>query len=450
MTGTDDDGPIVPPLLRKGNQSAMPNQPYGVTETLFTWSAPPIKFGVGAVQELAFEVQSRRWRTCLVLTDERVAKTEFFAVVQEVLSRSGTVVTIYDRVAVEPTDRSVVAAAEETAGEAWDGYVAVGGGSVLDTAKLVNLLHTNGASLLDWIAPPVGQGRQPEAPLRPLIAVPTTAGTGSEATAIAVVDLLDLRLKAGVSHPALRPTLAVVDPSVTLTLPPEVTAACGMDVLTHAIESFTARPYHARPPFSSPGQRIGFTGSNPISDLFCERAIRLTSRYLRQAVWEGWNLEARSGMMLAAMFAGIGFGNAGTHIPHANAYPVAGQVHDYHAPGYPEMPMVPHGQAVASTAIPAFRFTFPACPDRHLLAASWVTGRDVDPALQAEALPAALRQLMRDIAIPRSIGAFGFTERDVEALAGGTLKQQRQLSVAPRQLTFESAVRIFRESLQEE
>lgn len=421
-----------------------------VTETVFGWAAPPIKFGLGAIAEVGEDLGQLGAGSCVLLTDPGVETTGIPQQVAEFISASGIGVTIYNRVAVEPTDRSWAEAVEFVRSGRWDAVVAVGGGSVIDTAKVANLLYTNDGEILDYIAPPVGTGRKPKHPLLPLVAIPTTAGTGSEATAIAVVDLLDMHLKAGISHPSLRPALAVVDPNVTVTLPPQVTAACGMDVLTHAIESYTAKKFTSRPAYDHAGQRVAFAGANPISDLFCEQAMALVGKHLRAAVLNGYDLEARSGMMLAAMYAGIGFGNAGTHILHANAYPIAGQVKEYQSPGYPDMPMVPHGQAVAATAIPAFRFTFPTAPDRHLKAASLILGRRVDPARGAEALPDVLRSLMKDIGIPRGIAAFGYSERHLEELAAGTMKQQRQLQASPRVLDLASAKEIFRQSLSEE
>lgn len=418
------------------------------TETVFTWGAPPIKFGAGALQEIGWDVAQLGVARALVITDPSVAATGLADDVRELLEAAGVQATVYDEVAVEPTDESVERAASHASGGRWDGIVAVGGGSVIDTAKAVNLLLTQSGSLLDFVSPPIGGGRTPDAPLLPLVAVPTTAGTGSESTTICVVDLLSQRLKAGISTTRLRPTMAVIDPVTTLTLGPEVTASCGVDVLSHAIESYTAKSFSARPAFDSPSQRAAFCGANPISDLWCERAIELVGRHLRHAVTNGTDLEARAGMMLASTYAGIGFGNAGTHLPHANAYPVAGQVRHYHAPGYPEMPMVPHGQAVASTAVPSFRFTYPACRDRHLRAASLLTGRVVDPDLGAEALPTALTELFVDIGVPLGIGAFGFTRADIPDLVAGTLKQQRQMSVAPRPATERALSEIFTSSLE--
>jgi alcohol dehydrogenase class IV len=297
------------------------------------------------------------------------------------------------------------------------------------------------------VVPPIGGGRAPDRPLKPLVAVPTTAGTGSESTTICVVDLLGLHLKAGISHPRLRPTLAVVDPSTTLTLPAQVTAASGMDVLSHALESYTAQRFDARPAPADPTRRPAFAGSNPVSDGWCEMALRLVGRHLRAAVHNGRDLQARYQMALASTYAGTGFGNAGTHLPHANAYPVAGAVRDYSPAGYPKMPMVPHGQAVAATAVAAFRWTYPSDPERHLRAAELLGGQTFTRADGADALPGVLAELMADIDMPAGLRAFGYTEDDVKTLVDGTLQQTRQLAVVPRSLDRDAAAAIFRASL---
>ncbi|WP_369200129.1 hydroxyacid-oxoacid transhydrogenase [Streptomyces sp. PU-14G] len=417
------------------------------TESVFTWAAPPLKFGLGALAEIGEDLQALGVRHALVITDPGVAASGVPDRVAHAVKTAGLDVDVFDGVAVEPTDASIEEAVSFARSGPWDGFIAVGGGSAMDTAKAVNLLTTQPGTLMDYIAPPIGGGKVPEQPVRPLIAVPTTAGTGSEATTICVVDLLNLRLKAGVSHPRLRPALAVVDPLTTLSVPPAVTAASGMDVLTHAAESYTALSFDARPAFPNAKARAAFCGANPVSDVWCEKAMELVGTHLRRAVMNGNDLSARYGMAYASAVTGMGFGNAGTHIPHANAYPIAGAVENYHAEGYPPMPMVPHGQAVASTAMAAFRFTYPSNPQRHLRAAELIGGRPVDPDEGAEALPRVLRELQRDIDMPTGVSAFGFTEDDLDTLVSGTLKQSRQLSVTPRPLTAEAAGRIFRESL---
>jgi alcohol dehydrogenase class IV len=419
------------------------------TETVFVLEMSPIKFGPGATDEIGHDARRLGLRRALLLSDPRLVELGLAERVRERLADADVKVELFDGVAVEPTVRSMEEAAEYARTKEVDGLVAVGGGSVLDTAKAVNLLTCHPAPLLDYVNAPVGRGRPVPGPLRPLIAVPTTAGTGSETTAVAVTHVEALHLKAGVSHRLLRPALGVVDPLNTLSAPPEVTAAAGVDVLTHAIESYTSRPFDARPKHD-PAARPAYVGANPASDLWCEQAIDHVGRYLRRAVLNGLDLEARRHLALAATYAGIGFGNAGVHVPHAVAYPVAGQVRDYVPPGYPgRHPLVPHGVAVVLTAPAAFRFTYPASPERHLRAAA-LLGTPVEalgPAERPEALPQALLRLMRDIGIPNGLAAVGYGEADVPALAEGTLRQPRLLAGAPRAVGRGDLEALLRQSL---
>jgi alcohol dehydrogenase class IV len=282
-----------------------------------------------------------------------------------------------------------------------------------------------------------------------MIAVPTTAGTGSETTAVAVAHVLDQHVKAGVSHRLLRPALGIVDPLNTLTAPPEVTAAAGADILTHAIESYTTRPYHARPKHHPP-DRPAYIGANPAADIWCEKAIEYVGTYLRRAVLNGLDLEARVHLALAANYAGIGFGNAGVHIPHAVGYPIAGLVREYVPSGYrATQPLVPHGISVIVTAPAAFRFTYPTSPERHLRAAALmgVPTAGLSESERREALPQALMALMRDVGVPNGLAALGYGERDVPALIEGTLKQPRLLAGAPRPVGAAELDAILRDSL---
>jgi hydroxyacid-oxoacid transhydrogenase len=408
-------------------------------ETVFTFGAPNLKFGPGAADEIGFDVSRFGARRVLVVTDPGVAAAGGPQQVVETIQRYRIEAHLFTGVHVEPTDVSLRYAVEAARADGpWDAFVAVGGGSSIDTAKAVNLLTTNPGDLMDYVNPPVGAGRPPEQPLRPLVAVPTTTGTGSEGTTICVLDVLELKVKTGISHPALRPTLAVVDPVLTLTQPPEVTAAAGLDILCHALESFTAKPYTAFDR-KEPDQRVPYCGANPVADLWSERALGLLADALRTSVRDGTDLRARTDLALAATFAGMGFGNAGVHIPHANAYPIAGGVKDFRPPGYPpDEPLVPHGMAVALTAPEAFRFTYPADPARHTRAAELLGGDD---------LPTALIALMRDIGMPNGIGAVGYTESDIDALVAGALKQQRLLATAPRPAGPDELAAIFRASL---
>jgi hydroxyacid-oxoacid transhydrogenase len=416
-------------------------------ETVFTYGAPGLKFGVGASDEIGFDLSQYDVRRVLVITDPGVAATGHPQRVADQMAQFGIEAAVFDGVHVEPTDASFEAAiahARETG--PWDAFVAVGGGSSIDTAKAVNLLTTNDGELMDYINAPVGKARAPLHPLKPLVAVPTTTGTGAESTTICVLDVLALRVKTGISHARLRPTLAVVDPALTLTQPAGVTAAAGMDILCHALESYTARAYTSYDR-KTPEQRVPYCGANPISDMWSEQAMTLLSQAFRRAVHHGDDAAARGQMALAATMAGLGFGNAGVHIPHANAYPIAGRVRDFHPEGYPvDEALVPHGMAVSLTAPEAFRWTFESSPERHLRAAELLAPGHVYAG--PDALPGVLADLMRDIAIPNGLGAVGYDEGDVDDLVEGAMKQQRLLATAPRDVTEEDAAGILRRSME--
>ena len=358
------------------------------SETVFTYGAPGLKFGSGSSSEIGFDLASYDARRVLVITDSGVAATGHPSRIASEIATCGISVVVFDGVHVEPTDESLVMAVEFARSEGpFDAFVAVGGGSSIDTAKAVNLLTTNPGELTDYLNAPVGKALAPIHPLRPLVAVPTTTGTGSESTTICVLDVLSLKVKTGISHPRLRPTLAVVDPDLTMTQPAMVTAAAGMDILCHALESYTAR-WFASFPAKTAEQRVPYCGANPIADMWSEKALRLLASSFRTAVRDGSDAPAREQMALAATFAGMGFGNAGVHIPHANAYPIAGRVRDYTPPGYPaDEPIVPHGMAVSLTAPAAFGFTFSSAPDRHLRAAELLGHAGTPTAVRAARTP---------------------------------------------------------------
>ena len=415
-----------------------------MSETVFTYAAPALKFGSGASAEIGHDLASYGARRVLLVTDPGVAATGHPARIADQVAARGLEVTTYDGVHVEPTDESMrdAVAFARDAGP-FDAILAVGGGSSIDTAKAVNLLTTNPGDLMDYLNAPIGKALAPTERLLPLVAVPTTTGTGAESTTICVLDVLSLHVKTGISHPALRPTLAVVDPALTVTQPALVTAAAGMDILCHALESWTAR-WYADFDAKRPEQRVPYCGANPIADMWSEKAMTMLAAVFRDAVRDGTDLAAREQMAMAATFAGLGFGNAGVHIPHANAYPIAGRVRDYRPEGYPEV-MVPHGMAVALTAPEAFRFTFDAAPERHVHAA-----RLLDPSVAPgpDALPTVLASLMRDIGIPNGLAAVGYGDADVDDLVAGAVQQQRLLATAPKSPTEEDLASVFRRSME--
>ncbi|GAA5024792.1 hydroxyacid-oxoacid transhydrogenase [Terrabacter aeriphilus] len=420
-------------------------------ETVFTYGAPQLKFGPGAADEIGHDLAAMGASRVLVVTDAGVAATGWPDRVAVGIRASGLEAVVQASAHVEPTDASLLAAIGQArdAGP-FDAFVAVGGGSSIDTAKAVDLVLTDDGQLLDYVNAPIGAGRAPSRPLAPLVAVPTTTGTGAESTTICVLDVLDLKVKTGISHVRLRPVLAVVDPRLTQSQPAGVTASAGMDILCHALESWTARPYTSYER-KQPGERVPYCGSNPISDLWAERSMSLLAKAFRTAVRDGSDEGARGEMALAATFAGLGFGNAGVHVPHANAYPIAGRVRDFRPDGYsPDEAMVPHGMAVALTAPEAFRWTFEADPDRHLAAARLLDpGRgDRWASAPRDVLPGVLVDLMRDIGMPNGLQAVGYGEGDVDDLVEGALAQQRLLATSPREVGADDLAAIMSRSMQ--
>lgn len=419
-------------------------------ETVFTMDTSSIKFGPGATREVGDDLRALGARRVMVVTDPVVAELEPVQIALASLERSGIDAALFREVRIEPTDASFLEAIDFARRGGFDGYLAVGGGSSIDTAKAANLYATHPADFLDYVNRPIGGGLPVPGPLMPLVAVPTTAGTGSETTGVAIFDLVAMAAKTGIAHRALRPALGVIDPDNTRTLPPAVAACSGLDVLAHAIESLTALPYHLREAPARPEMRPAYQGANPLSDVWSRRAIEMVGRYLPRAIADPDDDEARGQMLLAAAFAGIGFGNAGVHLPHGMSYPVAGMARDFRPDGYPvDHPIVPHGMSVILTAPAAFRFTAPAAPGRHLEAAR-LLGAEVEGQALADAgeiLAATLIALMRSTGMPNGLSAVGFTESDAAVLAQGTLPQHRVTRLSPRPADRADLEKLFSEAM---
>jgi hydroxyacid-oxoacid transhydrogenase len=366
------------------------------------------------------------------------------------LERNSIECEVFDAVAVEPTDSSFKAASEFAVSGNFDSVVAVGGGSAIDTAKAANLYSTYPADFLDYVNAPIGKGLPVPGPLKPLIAVPTTAGTGSETTGVAIFDYVARHAKTGIAHRYLKPTLGIVDPENTASLPPAVAASSGLDVLSHALESYTAMPFNQRPMPPRPLERPAYQGSNPISDIWAITALELMAKFLPHAVADPTNTEAREQMLLAAALAGIGFGNAGVHLPHGMSYPVAGMVKDYIPPGYDvDHPMVPHGISVILNTPAVIRFTAPATPERHLRAAG-ALGVDISTASiedAGELLANRVIHFMRLLDVPNGLSAVGYKTEDIPELVQGTLPQHRVTKLAPKAADESDLTSLFEASM---
>ncbi|KAI9872656.1 MAG: hypothetical protein M1830_001362 [Pleopsidium flavum] len=406
-------------------------------EYAFEMAASSIRFGPGCTKEVGMDFKNMGAKRVCVVTDANVAKLDAMKQVIEGLNREGIEFTVFERTMVEPKDSSIKEAIAFAKPYQPDAFLAVGGGSVIDTAKLMNLYNCfPEADFLDFVNAPLGRGLPITKPLKPLIAVPTTAGTGSETTGTAIFDLVSKKAKTGIAHRALKPTLGICDPLNTRTMPSAVHASSGLDVLCHSLESWTAIPYHERVPRpTNPINRPAYQGANPISDIFSLQALRSTIEYLPRAVKDPDDFEAQSQMLLAATLAGVGFGNAGVHLCHGMSYPISGQNPGYKHAGYvTDKPIIPHGVSVAVTSPSVFRFTGASNPDRHLAAAE-VFGVDISNVKKesaGEVLGEALANFLNRLGDqPRGLKALGFKPEHVDGLVEGTLPQRRVLMLAP-------------------
>ncbi|HUG14166.1 MAG TPA: hydroxyacid-oxoacid transhydrogenase [Thermomicrobiales bacterium] len=406
-----------------------------MTETIFTMDTSSIKFGPGATREVGFEMSRLGARRVLVVTDPNLSASEPVGVTLDALRAEGIDAVLFSGARVEPTDTSFMEAIEVATDGRFDGFVGVGGGSSIDTAKVANLYSTYPADLLTYVNPPIGGGTPVPGPLQPLIAIPTTAGTGSETTGVAIFDLTEMHAKTGIAHRALRPVMGIIDPDNTRTMPSMVAACSGFDVLCHAVESLTALPYDQRPKPEHPSLRPAYQGTNPVSDIWAARALQMMAANIERAVEHPEDDEARGQMLLAAAYAGIGFGNAGVHLPHGMSYPVSGMVREFRPDGYHVAhAIIPHGMSVILNAPSVFRWTGAVNPSRHLMAAE-LMGVDVSnvrPDDAGEALATAIIELMRRTGMPNGLHAVGFEADDVDALVAGTIPQHRVTMLSPR------------------
>ena len=414
-------------------------------ENAFSVDASSLTFGRGCLADVGALAQPLGGRRVALFTDVVVARLPACARVTESLKRGGFDVAVYSQTHVEPTDASFLEAARFFS-QGFDGAVSLGGGSVIDTAKAALLYATYPADFFEYVNAPVGRAKPVPGKLPWHVACPTTSGTGSELTGIAICDVLSLRAKTGIASRQLRPTLAVVDPDVTASLPANVVAASGFDMLCHALESYTARPYVRRARPATVAARPMSQGANPFSDVGSLEALRLCGRFLLRAVRDASDAEAREQMIWAATLAGIAFGNAGVHVPHAMAYAIAGQVRDFRLDGYPaQEPMVPHGLSVVVNAPAVFRWTASACPERHLEAAA-ALGADVRGATHADAgelLGAYLQSLVKQTNLPVRARELGYRDGDVAELVRGTAVQRRLLDNAPREVHEAELTQLF-------
>ena len=420
-------------------------------DTAFQMAASNVRFGQGVTAEIGMDLQAMGVKKTLVVMDPALVDLPTGEVVRRALEQSHIGYDIFSEVSVEPTDASFKRAAEVACDGQYDSFVAVGGGSTIDTCKAANLYATYPADFFTYVNAPIGDGRPVPGPTKPLIAIPTTAGTGSETTGVAIFDYVEQHAKTGIAHRFLKPTLGIIDPDNTRTMPAAVAASSGLDVLSHALESFTAIPFDQRPRPNSPLERPAYQGTNPISDIWAIRALELMAEYLPRAYADPSDDEARMNMLMASTIAGIGFGNAGVHLPHGMSYPVAGMVKSFEPAGYQvDHPIVPHGMSVILNTPAVVRFTSPSDPQRHLRAAA-ALGADISdapPEVAGELLADRVMHFMKLTDMPNGLSAVGYTADDIPALVKGTLPQHRVTKLSPIEAGELELTKLFEDSMQ--
>jgi len=416
----------------------------------FTLGMPTFTFGPGVLAEAGDNAAELGLRRVALFTDQRLAGGEHVAKVKASLAAAGIDCVVYDEVVIEPTDRSFQEAARFAREAGVDGFVSVGGGSVIDTCKAANLYASHPAEFMTYVNAPIGAGQRVPGEVKPHIACPTTSGTGSETTGISIFTLTSLNAKTGIISRRLIPTVALVDPDVTRTLPRGVVAATGFDCMSHALESITARLYPRRLNPAQGIRRPVSQGANPFSDALATQALQSVGQFLVRAVADASDTEARTEMMYAAMLAGIAFNAAGCHLPHGLSYAVSGLVRDWHVDGYPEgRTLIPHGMSVVLNNPSVWRHTAVAHPERHLrcaraLGASTAGATDADA---GEVLAGRVIELMRATAMPNGLTALGMGEGEIDALATGAEPQYRVIKNAPIDVGRDEIKSLFRAAL---
>lgn len=411
-----------------------------------------MRFGRGVTNEIGQDLVNLGCKNVLVLTDPNVARLKPITTVADSLKRNMVNFDVFDRVKVEPTDSSWKEAIAFARKKNYDAFVGVGGGSSMDTAKVATLYAAHPeAEFTHFVMKPLGKGKPSTKPLKPLIAVPTTAGTGSETTTVAVFDFEKERIKTAVRSKAIKPYLALVDPDNVRSLPKYVAVYSGFDVLCHALESFTTRPYTTRRPRpSGPAERPVYQGSNPISDVWARETLRILGQYFRRSIADADDEKARSKMLMASSFAGVGFGNAGVHLCHALSYPISGCVNQFISPDYPEKhPLIPHGLAVVTTACADFKFSSLASPDKHLEAAG-LLGVEVSNKKVSDSgkiLADIIKGYMADFQVPNGLKQLGYSKSDIEGFVKSiTVSQPSLLHLCPREQTESELCKLYEDS----
>lgn len=377
-------------------------------------TTPRIIMGSGSVKTIGTEVKKRGIARVLIVTDKGVISAGLMKSLEESLKASRIKYAVFDRVEPDPRYEIVAECVEAARQSKAQMLIGLGGGSPMDITKVSAVMLTNKGPIGSYF----GIDLIPR-PGLPTILIPTTAGTGSEVTPIAILSDEGEKLKKGIVSPYLYPTMGILDPDLTVGLPPAVTAATGMDALIHAIEAYTS------------------INATTITDMFCIKAIELIYRNIRIAYAKGDNMEARTAMMEGALLAGIAFANAGVTAVHAFAYPIGAEFH------------IPHGIANTLMLPHVIRFNVLGNLEKFAQLAKpfGIPVEGLDNLAIVDRVIAAIDRLADDIRVPRHLADFGVKEKDIPVLADGVMKVTRLLANNPRTLTLEDAKRIYKAAL---
>ncbi len=396
------------PDLRSNRHAGLVSEP--MDRFVFN-TTPSIRFGWGAVADIAQAPNITPSSKVLIVTDQGIARTDLLSRVRSALEPASVQITIFDDVIADPPEAVVIQSVSVARGSAAGVIVGLGGGSSLDVAKLTALLARSDEKLADLYGVNKVRGAR-----LPLVLIPTTAGTGSEVTPIAVVTTSTSEKK-GVSSPVLLPDVALLDPQLTVGLPPHVTASTGIDAIVHSIEAYTSAN----------------SNNNPISRALATEALRLLTRAIVTAVTNGSDASARSQMLLGSMLAGQAFANSPVAAVHALAYPLGGHYH------------LAHGLANALLLPHVLRFNLPACEDAYrdlaVVAFPQLGSRPIDE--RAVAFVSKLSELCRDCGIPQRLRDVGVEQSRIPSLASDALQQTRLLVNNPRPLDLNHITAIY-------
>jgi len=416
----------------------------------FTIDIPKVTFGRGVLLEVGERAKALSMHDVALFTDAQLEHGPYVTSVKQSLLDAGLSCQIFSDIRVEPDDVCVDEAARFLSSGNFDGVVSVGGGSVIDTAKAAMVCAKYPRPVRDYFAPPVGEGIPILGPLYPHIACPTTAGTGSECTSISVLRIRELNTKFVFASPHMLPDAAVIDPTCCDTLPSNVVASTGFDLLSHALECYTAKAYSQWGAVENPNARPLTQGANPWSDLVAAKALKIAGEYIVRGVADASDHEARDQLMWGASLAGMAFGNSGTHLPHALSYSITHLMKDITTADYGiKAPFVPHGISVIVTSPATFRYTASAAPERHLEAAQFLNAdcKGADAKDSGEIVANRIIELMRKTDMPNGLNGVGFSDSDIQNLSDSSVRQTRAIGNSPRETNLIDIENIYKNAL---